>query len=71
MSKPKKSFSAQMGGNSASAEIAKFETGDGGVGVDIVHIDGRVEPKKASARGRALCNLPFDGRSPVGSHAAL
>ena len=49
MSKPKKSFSAQMGGNSASAEIAKFETGDGGVGVDIVHIDGRVEPKKASA----------------------
>ena len=48
MPKPKKSFSAQMGGNSAGAEITKFETG-GGVGVDIVRIDEHVEPEAASA----------------------
>lgn len=37
MPKPKKSFSASMGGNSAGAEIQKFETGGGGVGVEIVN----------------------------------
>ena len=35
MPKPKKSFSARMGGNAAGAEITKFETGGGAVGFEI------------------------------------
>lgn len=51
MPKPKKSFSARMGGNSAGAEITKFETGGGAVGFEITPggRDERDEQKAASA----------------------
>ena len=51
MPKPKKSFSASMGGNSAGAEITKFETGGGAVGYEITigERDESASPKEASA----------------------
>lgn len=60
MPKPKKSFSARMGGNAAGAEITKFETGGGAVGFEIA----KPETDKPEGETRAAAAPEVESKRP-------